>query len=268
MKTTTDDLVLTSLEEGLLTITLNRPNKRNAMSLELFQATGEAFDRAAEPDVRVVLLRGEGKDFCAGIDLASLAALGGADVRADFPRAVAQLQEIYLKLERIGKPSVCAVHGVAFGAGLQLATSCDLRVAGDDVRLGLLEIRYGIIPDLAGIHRVVQLCGPSRLKDIAMTGREVGAEEALRIGLVDRVVPAAEVQSTALELARAIAANSPLATSWIKRLADQAAAGQDPEQNLRDVAAAQLECVTSRDFGEAYTARMEGRPPAFTGQRG
>ena len=268
MKTMTDDLVLTSLEEGLLTISLNRPDKRNAMSMELFKATGEAFDRAAEPEVRVVLLRGEGKVFCAGIDLAALAELGGGDVSTGFPNSVAQLQEIYLKLERIGKPSVCAVQGVAFGAGLQLATACDLRVAGDDVRLGLLEIRYGIVPDLTGIHRVVQLCGPSRLKDIAMTGREVGAEEALRIGLVDRVVPAADVQSTALGLARAIAAHAPIATSWIKRLADQAAAGQDPEDNLRDVAAAQLECIASADFSEAFRARMEGRPAAFTGRRG
>ena len=263
----TDDLVLTSIEDGLLTITLNRPDKRNAMSLELFKATGKAFDRAADNEVRAVLLRGAGKAFCAGIDVASLAALGGGDVRVDFPNAVAQLQEIYMKLERIGKPSVCAVHGVALGAGLQLATACDLRVAGEDVRLGLLEIRYGIIPDLAGIHRVVQLCGPSRLKDSAMAGREVGAEEALRIGLVDRVVPAADVQSTALTLARAIAANAPIATSWIKRLADQVASGQNPDDNLRDVAAAQLECVTSRDFGEALNARMEGRPPAFTGKR-
>ena len=264
----TDELVLTSVEDGILTITLNRPDKRNAMSVELFRATGAAFDRAAEPEVRVVLLRGEGRVFCAGIDLASLAGLGGNDVRADFPVNVAELQDIYMKLERIGKPSVAAVHGVAFGAGLQLATACDLRVAADDARLGLLEIRYGIIPDLTGIHRVVQLCGPSRAKDIAMTGREVGADEALRIGLVDRVVAAAEVQATALQLARAIVANAPIATSWIKRLADQAAAGQPPEENLRDVAAAQLECVTSADFGEAFTARMEGRAPVFTGRPG
>ena len=268
MNTMTDELVLTSVEDGILTITLNRPDKRNAMSMEVFEATGRAFDRAAEPEVRVVLLRGEGKVFCAGIDLSALAALGGNDVRTDFPGGVAHLQDIYMKLERIGKPSVCAIHGVAFGAGLQLATACDLRVAADDARMGLFEIRYGIIPDLTGIHRVVQLCGPSRAKDIAMTGREVGADEALRIGLVDRVVPAADVQLTALELARTIAANAPIATAWIKRLADQAAAGQPPEENLRDIIGAQLECVTSPDFGEAFTARMEGRPPAFTGQRG
>ncbi|MEA2682583.1 MAG: methylglutaconyl-CoA hydratase [Chloroflexota bacterium] len=262
------DLVLTSIEAGLLTITLNRADKRNALSTELFAAVGEAFDRAAEPEVRTVLLRGEGKVFCAGIDLASLAALAGGNVRENFPGGVAQLQAIYMKLERIGKPSVAAVHGAAFGAGLQLAMACDLRVVADDVRLGMLEIRYGIIPDLTGIHRAVQLCGPSRAKDLAMTGRELGADEALRIGLADRVVPAVDVQQTALDLARAIAGNAPIATSSIKRLADQAAAGQAPDDNLRDVAAAQLECITSPDMAEAIAAGMEGRTPVFTGKAG
>ncbi|HEY8739587.1 MAG TPA: enoyl-CoA hydratase/isomerase family protein [Candidatus Dormibacteraeota bacterium] len=260
------DLVLTSVKDGLLTITLNRADKRNALSIELFEAVGAAFDLAADPAVQVVLLRGEGNVFCAGIDLASLAALGGGNVRENFPGGVAHLQDIYMKLERIGKPSVAAVHGAAFGAGLQLAMACDLRVAADDVRLGMLEIRYGIIPDLAGIHRAVQLCGLSRAKDLAMTGREVGAEEALRIGLVDRVVPATDAQQAGLELARAIGANAPVATSSIKRLADQSASGQAPDDNLRDVAAAQVECITSPDFAEAMTARLERRPPNFTGR--
>jgi len=262
------DLVLTSVDDGLLTITLNRAEKRNALSVELFAAVGEAFDLAAAPGVRTVLLRGEGRVFCAGIDLGSLAQLGGGGDSADFSTAVGRLQDIYMKLERTGKPSVAAVQGVAFGAGLQLAMACDLRVVAEDARLGLLEIRHGIIPDLTGIHRAVQLCGLSRAKDLAMTGREVSAEEALRWGLADRVVPAAEVQDAALELARQVNGNAPLAASWAKRLADQAAAGQSPEENLRDVAAAQVECITSPDFAEAVSARLEGRTPRFTGQPG
>jgi enoyl-CoA hydratase/carnithine racemase len=262
------DLVTTSIEDGLLTISLNRAEKRNALSIELFEAVGEAFERARQPEVRTVLLRGEGKVFCAGIDLASLAELGGGDTRTEFPRGVARLQEIYMKLERVGKPSVAAVHGVAFGAGLQLAMACDLRVVADDARLGLLEIRYGIIPDLAGIHRAVQLCGLSRAKDLAMTGREVGADEALRWGLADRVVPAAEVQEAALALAGEINAQAPLPAAWAKRLADQAAAGQAPEDNLRDVAQAQAECITSPDFQEAVAARLEQRSPNFSAKPG
>ncbi|GAC1333061.1 MAG: enoyl-CoA hydratase-related protein [Candidatus Dormibacteria bacterium] len=262
------ELVITSLDDGLLTITLNRADKRNALSVELFSAVGEAFSRAADPSVRTILLRGEGRVFCAGIDLGSLAHLGSDDARGDFTASVARLQEIYMTLERVGKPSVAAVQGVAFGAGLQLAMACDLRVVADDALLGLLEIRYGIIPDLTGIHRAVQLCGLSRAKDLAMTGRELDAAEAQRWGLADRVVPADEVQGAALELARQLNGNAPLATAWVKRLADQAAAGQAPADNLRDVATAQQECISSPDFTEAMTARLEGRKPRFSGQPG
>jgi enoyl-CoA hydratase/carnithine racemase len=265
------DMVLTTIEDGLLTISLNRPDKRNALSIELFEAVGVAFDRAAAPDVRVVLVRGEGKVFCAGIDLSALAAMGGAgdgDFAARFHEGVRRLQDIFLKLERIGKPSVAAVHGVAFGAGVQLAMACDLRVVAEDARLGMYEVRYGIIPDLTGIHRAVQLCGPSRAKDLAMTGRDIDATEALRIGLADRVVPAAELQATAYSLARQIGANAPLATSAIKRMVDKAAAGQAPEDNMREIADAQLVAIASPDFAEAMTARLEGRAPVFTGQAG
>ena len=258
------ELVLTSLDDGLLTITLNRAEKRNALSTEMFDAVGEAFSRAADPEVRTVLLRGEGRVFCAGIDLGSLAQVGSAGGGGD--EFITRLQDVYMRLEKIGKPSVAAVHGVAFGAGLQLAMACDLRVVAADARLGLLEITYGIIPDLTGIHRAVQLCGLSRAKDLAMTGREVSAEEALAWGLADRVVAAEEVAPVALALARRINGNAPLPASWAKRLADQAAAGQAPADNLRDVAAAQLECIASPDFAEAMTARMEGRAPRFTGQ--
>src|SRR5207253_3040440 len=120
---------------------------------------------------------------------------------------------------------VAAIQGAAFGAGLQLALACDLRVVAEDARLGLFEIHFGIIPDLGGIHRLVHLCGLSRAKDLVLTGREVRPKKALRIGLVDRVAPAAELDQVALELAQDIASKAPLAARSGKRLADQAAAG-------------------------------------------
>ncbi len=258
------DLVLTEIVDGVLNITLNRPEKRNALSVELFQAIGAAFNRAAEPEVRAVLLRGEGAVFCAGIDLNSLAALGGGDV-SNFKVAGGELQDIYMRLERIGKPSVAAVQGAALGGGLQLAMACDLRVVADDARLGLFEIHYGIVPDLTGIHRMVQLCGLSRAKDLVMTGREVTPDEALVWGLVDRLVAPGEVESTATELVRDIAGKAPLAVRAAKRLADQAAAGQKPEDNLNDVLNAQIECLSSPDFMEAVSARLEKRAAVFSG---
>jgi enoyl-CoA hydratase/carnithine racemase len=258
------ELVLTSVDDGVLEITLNRPDKRNALSLELFEAVGEAFDRAAEPAVRVILLRGNGPVFCAGIDLGSLAGLATDAGEGAFLSGVQHLQDIFTRLERIGKPSIAAMQGAAVGAGLQLGLACDLRVAAEDLRLGMFEINYGIIPDLGGLHRVVQLCGPSRAKDLAMTGREIKPKKAMRIGLVDRVVPPEELDEVSRALAREIAGKAPLAVRAIKRLVDAAAAGQAPADNLRDVGVAQVECIGHPDFAEAVSARMQGREPVFS----
>jgi enoyl-CoA hydratase/carnithine racemase len=261
------DLVLTELQDGVLTITLNRPEKRNALNPELFTAVGEAFEKAAEPEVRAVLLRANGTVFCAGIDLGSLAGLGGGRMNGeDFVTAGRRLQDIFTALERSGKPSVAAVQGAAVGAGMQLALACDLRVVAADAHLGMYEIRYGIVPDLGGIHRVVQLCGPGRAKDLAMTGRDVSAAEAERIGLADRVVAPDDLAAAARGLVGEITANSPLATAAAKRLVDAAAAGQAPDENLLDVLRAQDGLLHSADFAESVSARLSKRQPVFSGQ--
>ncbi|HXO66728.1 MAG TPA: enoyl-CoA hydratase/isomerase family protein [Candidatus Dormibacteraeota bacterium] len=260
------ELVLTSIHEGVLEVTLNRPEKRNALSIELFEAMGDAFQLAAEPRVRAVLVRGSGPVFCAGIDLDSLASLAGNRADGAFLSSLHHLQDIYMRLERIGKPSVASMQGAAVGAGLQLGLACDLRVAADDLRMGVFEIHYGIVPDLGGIHRLVQLCGPSRAKDLAMTGRDVSPEEAMRIGLVDRVVPVADLDQSARSLVGEIAAKAPLAVQAIKRLSDNAAGGQSPEDNLRDVGEAQVECLAHPDMMEAVSARMQKRVPVFSAE--
>jgi len=158
------------------------------------------------------------------------------------------------------------VHGAAVGAGLQLALACDLRVAADDVRLGLFEIRYGIIPDLGGVHRIVRICGPAVAKDLVMTGREMNAEEALRVGLVDRVVPAAAVLDTARQLAQLIASRSPKAVRSGKRLVEAAAEGEKAGDNMSHVLDAQLELLAGEDYVEALRAGVEKREPVFTGR--
>jgi enoyl-CoA hydratase/carnithine racemase len=260
------ELVLTKVEAGVLEITLNRAEKRNALSLELFEAVGEAFEQAADPQVRAVLLRGQGPVFCAGIDLNSLAGLAGDPAEGAFLKGVHHLQDIYMRLDRIGKPSVAAMQGAAVGAGLQLGLACDLRVAAEDLTMGLFEIHYGIVPDLGGLFRVVQLCGPARAKDLAMTGREVKPEEALRIGLVDRVVPAASLADAGWALARELAGKAPLAVRAIKRLCDDVAAGQAPGASLLAVAEAQVDLIAHPDFMEAVSARVQKREPVFSAQ--
>ena len=258
------ELVLTAIDDGVLEVTLNRPEKRNALSTELFDAVGQAFERAAEPAVRAVVVRGNGPVFCAGIDLGSLASLASDRSDGAFLSSLQHLQDIFMRLQRIGKPSVAAMQGAAVGAGFQLGLSCDLRVAAADLRMGMFEVHYGIVPDLGGIHRLVQLCGPARAKDLAMTGRDVTPDEALRIGLVDRVVAVDELDEAGRALAQEIAGKAPLAVRAIKRLVDQAAAGQSPEENMRAVGEAQLECLTHPDMMEAVSARMEKRAPVFS----
>src|SRR5258708_34058020 len=260
------DLVLTHVASGVREITLNRAEKRNALSLELFEALGEAFDKAADPQVGSVLVRGNGPVFCAGIDLNSLATLAGDQTDWAFRKGLRPLQDIFMRLERSGKPSVAAMQGTAVGAGLQLGLACDLRVASEDLNLGLFEIRYGIVPDLGGLHRVVHLCGLSRAKDLAMTGREVGAQKALRIGLVDRVATGEELEETARELARHLAGQAPLAGPAIKRLCDEVAQGQSAEDSLDAVGDVQVDLIAHPDFMEAVSARMQKREPVFSGQ--
>ena len=258
------DLVLTRVDSGVLEITLNRAEKRNALSLELFDAVGAAFELAADAEVRAVLLRGNGPVFCAGIDLNSLATLAGDQTDGAFLKGLTHLQDIFMRLERIGKPSVAAMQGTAVGAGLQLGLACDLRVASEDLNVGLFEIRYGIVPDLGGLHRVVHHCGLSRAKDLAMTGRAVGAQEALHMGLVDRVTPLEALEETARGLARDLARQAPLAVQSIKRLCDEVVQGQTAQESLAAVGEAQVACIAHPDFMEAVSARMQKREPVFS----
>ena len=259
------ELVTTTINDGVLEVTLNRPEKRNALSSEMFAALGIALARADEPKVARVLVRGEGPVFCAGIDLDALAMLAGGDGAGGFQAGGSELQRIFMLLEHAGKPSVCAVQGAALGAGLQLAMGCDLRVAAAGTRLGFFEIRYGIVPDLGGIHRAVQLTGPARAKDMILTGREVDAAEALSFGLVDRVVAPHALEAEARRLLDEIGSRSGTATRAAKRLIDAAAAGQAPADNLRDVLAAQLGLLQGLGFAQQadkLTQREAAKPPA------
>jgi enoyl-CoA hydratase/carnithine racemase len=182
------------VRDGLATITLARPDKRNAVNQAMFTELGDATEEAAtDSDVRAVLVTGEGPSFCAGIDLSLIGELAGLVARASgdeggFHSFVRAAQRPFRSLARMPKPTVAAVQGHALGAGFQLALACDLRVAATDAKLGMLEPRYGLIPDLGGVHRLARLVGPSRAKELVWSTRNVEAEGGLRIGLVHKVV--------------------------------------------------------------------------------
>jgi enoyl-CoA hydratase/carnithine racemase len=250
---------------GIATITLNRPDKRNAMSSTMFLELGEATEEAAgDPSVRVVLVRAEGPSFSAGIDIAAFGELAGAGTEA-IPGFVRVAQRPFRNVATMAKPTIAAVRGNALGAGFQLALACDLRVVGDDARMGMLEVRFGLVPDLGGNRPLAALVGPDRAKELIWTGRIVDADEADRLGLCTHLVPAETLDDEAAKLAAQLAAAPPIPVSLVKNLV-----GRAPETALdamfESEGQAQLVCLSSRDYTEAVAAFFEKRPANFEGR--
>ncbi|MDP9069411.1 MAG: enoyl-CoA hydratase/isomerase family protein [Actinomycetota bacterium] len=230
---------------------LNRPEVLNAMSLEVFDALATATEEiAARDDIHVVVVSGEGRSFSSGIDVSSLGGMAGAPAEL-----VARAQSGFRKLATLEMPTVAAVQGHAYGAGLQLALMCDLRVVAEDASLGLLEMRYGLIPDLGGSTRLPQLVGAGRAKKMIMLAERIDGRQAERIGLAEGVVPASDLVVTVDEVAARLAEPPHTAKRWAKRLVDRAhlvsqTDGMDAE------AEAQLACMSSPEFPDAVARSL------------
>jgi methylglutaconyl-CoA hydratase len=213
-------LLLTSLDQGVLTLTLNRPTKRNALNQELIEQLHEALERAdLDADVRVVMLGAAGKDFCAGADLDEL--LASADrSQAENEASALRLGSIFTRLRELPKPVVAVVHGRAFAGGAGLAIACDLIIAGSGAYLGFPEIQRGFAPAMvmALLRRVV---GEKLALDLTLTGRVLSADEARTAGLITRVVADEALEAEAQSIARQLAGSSASALALTKRLAAQ-----------------------------------------------
>jgi methylglutaconyl-CoA hydratase len=213
-------LLLTSLDQGVLTLTLNRPTKRNALNQELIDQLHEALERAdLDADVRVVMLGAAGKDFCAGADLDEL--LASADrSQAENEASALRLGSIFTRLRELPKPVVAVVHGRAFAGGAGLAIACDLIIAGSGAHLGFPEIQRGFAPAMvmALLRRVV---GEKLALDLTLTGRVLSADEARTAGLITRVVADEALEAEAQSIARQLAGSSASALALTKRLAAQ-----------------------------------------------
>jgi len=253
------------VHDGVATIELARPEKRNAVNAQMFSELGDAAEKAAgDAGIRAVLVTAQGPSFCAGIDFTLLGQLAGTR-GARFRSFVRIAQRPNLLLAQMDKPTIAAIQGHAIGAGFQLALACDLRIASEDLRFAMLEVRFGLIPDLGGPHRLTRLVGPARAKDIIWTGRPVEAEEAERLGLVNRVVSADTLAKEAEAYVREIAASPPLPVSLTKALINRAE--ETPlETSLEREAQAQATAIESEDHREAIEAYLENRPPRFTGR--
>lgn len=257
------DLVLRDLTEGVAVVSLNRPEKHNAFSDELVAAWRSAVAWAIEErDARCILLRGEGPSFSAGRDLTELGQRAHGESDFEFVR---RAQDHKLRLAEAPKPVVAALKGYVLGGALETALWADIRIAADDVQMGLPEIRIGILPDTGGTQLLSVLVGPARAKYLIMTGERVGAAEALAWGLVNEVVSPERLDERAGEVARRLAAGPPLALALAKQLVDQMWTEQ-VRRGVRQELIAQTALFASEDHREAKAARREDRPPRFRGR--
>jgi enoyl-CoA hydratase/carnithine racemase len=200
----------------------------------------------------------------AAADLAADAA--GTATHADPTVAgILLAQESYTWLEEAPFVTIAAVRGYAFGAGLQLAMACDIRVVARGTQMGLLELQYGILPDLGGTQRLPRLVGPARAKQLILTRAKIDAEDAERIGLAEQVVSDEELEEVALELAETIAAQPPIAVRGVKRAIAAAMSGASVRDGLLVEAESQADCLRSDDMKEAITAFVEQRNPVYRG---
>jgi enoyl-CoA hydratase/carnithine racemase len=253
------------------TLTLARPGKRNAQN-PLMWAELARLGAELVPDetLRCLVVTGDGPTFSAGIDLVEGMAGMLADIAGrpgdENARAVGQTAAgTFSWIPDLGCASVAAVRGHAYGAGLQLALACDFRIFAAGAKVGLLETRYGIMPDMGATVRLPRIIGESRARELILLGDVIDADQALRIGLASQVVAAADLDAAAAELAARLAAQPPLAVRGARRALD-AAWYRSPEDSLRVAAEEQIRCLASEDFKEGIQAMAEGRSPQWRGR--
>ena len=259
---------------------LARPEKLNSFTQEMWgELKTLGGQLCADPgDIRALVVIGDGRAFSSGIDTSVFASdlfatpgpaggEGGPDgsTLERMLATISDFQAAFTWCENAPFITIAAIRGYAFGAGLQLAIACDIRVAAEGSKLGLLELKYGILPDLGGTQRLPRLVGYGKAVELTCTTARIDAAEALRIRLVEQVVPDADLESAADALATAIAAQPPLPVQGVKR-AMQASYLLDREAGLRFEAEQQAVCIRSDDMREALAAFLEGRPAVYRGR--
>jgi 2-(1,2-epoxy-1,2-dihydrophenyl)acetyl-CoA isomerase len=260
------DLVLLDVREGVATLTLNRPEKLNAFGGDMRERLGEALDRVvADPGVRVLVITGAGRAFCAGGDVGHMVALRERDASfEEFEPMLDAGRVAVTRLAALGIPTVARVNGAAAGAGLNLALACDLRVASDQATFGETFVRLGLHPDWGGTYSLVRHVGLSKALELCWLGDMIDAAEALRIGLVNRVVPHAALDDEVGRLAARLAAAPRTSLRLIKRTLTAA-----PYRTLAECIEAEVEavavCWETEDVAEGVRAFVEKRAPRFGG---
>jgi enoyl-CoA hydratase/carnithine racemase len=257
-------LLVTEDRGGVRRLVLNRPDKRNALSGELIRELGAAIEgAAADDDVRVVVVRGEGAMFSSGMDLNDLRDLSEdpARLRA-FRRPILSWWNL---LEEMPKPTICQIHGAALGGAFELALACDFRTMAEDAVAGIMEVRIGLLPDVGGCSRLPAVVGLGMAKELIMTGKVIDGREAHRVGFANRIAPAGDLDDVTDAFATELLACAPRAVGLAKRVID-AAAKPALALTLEQEVAAQETLAASEDFAEGARAFFEKRDPDFAGR--
>jgi enoyl-CoA hydratase len=248
---------------GIRTVTINRPDKLNALNAATLDALDAAFaDAAADHSVRVVVLTGAGpKAFVAGADIAEMNRLSPVQGRDFSLRGTRMMRRV----EKLNKPVIAMINGFALGGGLELAMCCHLRIAADSAKLGQPEINLGLIPGFGGSQRLLRLCGRAATLELCLTGAPISAEHALQLGIVNRVVPAAELEAETTKLATQLANAAPLA---LRGMIDCVNVGSECgiEEGLEYESAQFGLMFATDDMREGTSAFLEKRKPGFHGR--
>jgi enoyl-CoA hydratase len=252
--------LLTTLENSILTVTINRPDKLNAINRDVMNDLNSVIDEIENSaDIRAAIITGAGqKGFVAGADISEFVGLSKEEGQALAKKG----QDIFFRIERCTKPIVAAVNGFALGGGCELAMSCHFRIASENAKFGQPEVNLGLIPGYGGTQRLVHLIGKGRAMELLMTGNMIDAQTALQYGLVNHVVSPDELLNKAKSILEIIIAKAPLAISKCIAAANDAFTSHGYQTEIEAFG----ECFATEDMKEGTAAFLEKRKPAFTGK--
>ena len=262
-----EDIILTK-KDGIATITLDRPEKMNCFSVAMKQSLPRAIEEVKQDDdMKVLVLTGAGRGFCSGAEVSDLGSRAAGSESSPYDRRnyIRDIHRITLSLRSLDKPAIAMVNGAAVGAGCDLAMACDMRIASENARFGEVYIKLGVVPGNGGMYFLPRLVGLAKACELIFTGDVIDAREAERIGLINRVVPAADLEAETMKLARKIAAGPPIAMRLAK-VGIYECLTRDLISSLDYSALAMGIAQSTEDHREGTNAIQEKRQPVFRGR--